>query len=806
MSAINHPISRSKVNLYCTHCGDECPDIDENESKVYFCCNGCEQIYNLLQDNGLGQYYNIENNPGISLKNSNSKSFDYLETPEIIETLIDFASEKYSSIHFSLPAIHCSSCIWLLENLHLLNPGIIKSKVNFLEKKAYISFNHDLISLRQLVELLYKIGYEPELSFSDLEGVEKPKIDRKLLLKIGVAGFSFGNIMLLSFPEYLGFKEASIHFYIGYFNLLLALPVLLYSASSYLSSALDSLKLRKLGIHVPIAIGILTLFLRSAYEIISQTGEGYLDSFAGFVMFLLIGQWFQQRTFKSISFDRNYKNYFPISVMVNQNGFKNSTSIDKIEKGNLIYIRNGEIIPCDGILEKGIGRIDYSFVTGESENIKVDIGQKIYAGGKHTGGEIEIKVEKKVDQSYLTQLWNEKTFKKDQLSSANILLNKISKYFTLTILAIALATFLYWYFIDVSIAFNSITAVLIVACPCALALAIPFIFGNASRILAQMKFYVRSIDIFENIHDVDTIVFDKTGTITSNNMGVEFVGPPLSEYQKSFIHKLAGNSNHPFSHTIAMHLSEFSNEKLDSFSEKIGFGIEGKKGNDICRLGSELFILGTTEGNNSKHVLVEFNGKVIGHFEFQIELRRGIKSTLSSLSQYSLALLSGDNKKSEKQMKEIFPNGSVLQFKQDPSQKLEFISNLQSKGQNVMMIGDGLNDAGAISQSEVGIIVVDEKNNFNPACDIVASESSFKNLSSILKYIGDLRIALYGAFIIAFLYNLIGLGFAVSGNLSPMIAAILMPTSSISIMIYGLLTSKFLARKIPYIHEQEKQS
>jgi Cu+-exporting ATPase len=775
----------------CKHCGEPC---DEKVNKD-FCCFGCEQVYNLLQENDLSQYYTLEETPGFSKKNKSLKDFEYLKEPETVEKLVAFQDKTMTKVSFSLPAIHCSSCLWLLENLHRLNSGIHACKVNFLEKKAIISFNHHSITLHDLVVLLAKIGYEPELNFSLLEKVKDENPDRTLLLKIGVAGFAFGNIMLLSFPEYLGFENAAKLFFLGYLNILLALPVLFYAGWSYLKGAYLDLGQGHLGIHVPLAIGMVTLFSRSVFEILSGAGEGYLDSFSGFVLFLLIGQWFQDYTKKSIAFDRDYKSYFPIAVAVLKDQKWHSRSIDKIQSGDIILLKNNEIIPCDGHLVSGKGKIDYSFVTGEESPQEIELGERIYAGGRQTGSSIKIKVEKSVDQGYLTQLWQESPFKETNASNAEQLLNKISKYFTIVILAIASVTFAVWMFIDPKVAFPSVTAVLIVACPCALALSIPFILGNATRILGKKKFYAKSTGTLENLLDIDSIVFDKTGTITENeSMKASYSGEPLNELEKNMIYSLCAQSSHPLSCAISDFLKGES-LPISEYTEIPGKGISGVCLNNEIRVGSAEFIFGS-DIDKHQNVIVEINRKVLGYFSFQKKLRQNMTSIISSLSHYQLSLLSGDNTSEEERMKQLFPNDASLYFNQSPKDKLKYIQQLQSEGRKVMMIGDGLNDAGALKQSDVGLVVAENNNTFTPACDAIISSQQLPKFVEILNYIKSLRSALYGAFAIAFLYNIVGLCFAVTGNLSPIVAAILMPTSSITIMVYGLLSSRWLSRKL----------
>ncbi|TAK34700.1 MAG: ATPase P, partial [Saprospiraceae bacterium] len=275
----------------CYHCGEDCPDDNITIGEKHFCCQGCKTVFEILNDNGLCKFYDIEQKAGVSLKGRKLEQYTWLDEPEIVDQLIDFTDGRTSKITFYFPQIHCASCIWLLENLYKLSEGVLSSKVNFLKKEGYITYAPQTISLRRLVELLASIGYAPEINLGTLDRETRKPVSKRLIYQLGVAGFCFGNIMLLSFPEYLGLNASESWFrqLFGYLNILLAIPVAFYSGAGYLSSAWHSLRTRNPGIDLPLALGITVLFARSVYEILAGVGAGYLDSLAGLVFFLLIG-------------------------------------------------------------------------------------------------------------------------------------------------------------------------------------------------------------------------------------------------------------------------------------------------------------------------------------------------------------------------------------------------------------------------------------------------------------------------------------------------------------------------------------
>ncbi|MBI1930939.1 MAG: heavy metal translocating P-type ATPase metal-binding domain-containing protein [Ignavibacteriales bacterium] len=801
MKAVNQ-ISISE-KLICFHCGEECSDNEIKINEKVFCCNGCKTVYELLDANDLCTYYSIDENPGLTQKNDIKKNFDFLDDSDLKEKLIDFTDGKITSITFSIPQVHCSSCIWILENLYKMDSGIIHSEANFLKKIVSIKFDESKTSLKKIVILLDSIGYQPDLNLAEKEVEKSAIINKKLWYKIGVAGFAAGNIMLFSFPEYLSLNEIttdSVKPVFSYLNVLFALPVFFYSASDYFISAYKGLRKKIVNIDVPISIGIIVLFLRSLYEIFSRTGAGYLDSMTALVFFMIVGKMFQSKTYAALNFERNYKSYFPIAVTILKNKIETTKPVEKLEVKDRIIIKNGELIPADSVLINGNAFIDYSFVTGESNPVEKVNGDLIYAGGRQVGGAIEVEIIKEVSQSYLTQLWNNKTFQKEDDSRIDAFVNIVSKYFTIVILFIAASAAFYWLPINKSIAFNSLTAVLIIACPCALALSTPFTLGNSLRIFGRNKFYLKSTHVIEKLSKITSIVFDKTGTITeTQNANVEFIGDNLSEFEIKLVKSLVHNSSHPLSKNIFRIFPNAELFKIFEYQEIPGQGISAIIDGIKVQIGSKVYVSETkekVENNLSTKVFLAFDDKTRGFFKISNSYRENLKEVISALqNDYKLSLLSGDNDSERKLLAEYFNPETEMLFKQSPFDKLKCIEKMQENGEQVLMIGDGLNDAGALKKSNVGISIAENINNFSPACDGILDSQSFNKLDDFIKFSKTSKNIIIISFIISFFYNVIGLSFAVQGKLSPVVSAILMPLSSISVVAFATLTTNLMAKR-----------
>jgi Cu+-exporting ATPase len=785
----------------CFHCGLTIPKnevINFDEKK--FCCAGCKTVYEIFSLHDLTGYYDFENAPGATPQDITGK-YDFLDNEAILSKVLEFQEGNTAIVSLNIPYIHCSSCIWILENLNKIQPGISLSQVNFPEKRVRITFNSDTVSLKTIVYMLSSIGYEPYISLENYE-TGKNNVDRSLTYKLGVAFFCFGNIMLLSFPEYFEIKEFWLDNYKPFFRILifiLALPSFLYSASGYYVSAYKSIKSGMLNIDIPIALGIIVMFVRSTFDIVMNYGSGFFDSLTGLVFFMLLGKMFQIKTYSFLSFERDFKSYFPIAVTrINSDTSEESIPVYDVLKGNRLLIRNQELIPVDGILISEKAEIDYSFVTGEAVPITKKSGDKVFAGGKHIGKVIEMEVLHSVSQSYLTQLWSNEIFQKKVFQKHKTITDAISRYFTPLLLLIAFAGFGYWIFIDANTAFNVFTAVLIVACPCALALTAPFTFGNILRIMGKQKMYLKNALVIEQLAKVDTIVFDKTGTITTNKKSnIVYEGNSLSEENYILIKNVLRASNHPLSRMLYDFLPDSDRIKINDFQEITGKGIQASTENATIKIGSAVFVDSpVTELSEIEKtgLHIRIDGTYYGKFTFQNKYRDGLETLFSTLSrEYQIKVLSGDNDGERATLQAILPKNTELIFNQKPEQKLEFIKKLQVEGCNVMMVGDGLNDAGALAQSNVGISISENVNVFSPACDAILDASEFSRLNYFLKLSHKSIAIIKMSFVLSLLYNVVGLSFAITGNLLPLVAAIIMPLSTITIVSFVTIMSNYFS-------------
>lgn len=819
-------VSESHV---CYHCGTVTRRVVKYAEKD-FCCDGCRSVYALLEQNDLCQYYDLSDTPagnqamglGFASKEQAHK-FAFLDNRDIVQRLYIFQSAEECRINFYLPQVHCSSCVYLLENLHKLVDGVKAAELQFSKKTLTVSFDPALKSPREIAQFLAGIGYEPYFSLSDLRtdgSAEKGRVvggeSKQRLYRLGVAGFCFGNIMLLSFPEYFEWGSEDLDGLKSYFtllNLILIVPVMLYSAQEFYQLAWGGLKKRYLTIDLPIVLAMLITLGRSVYEVANHLGPGYFDSLSGIVFFMLLGRYLQDKTYQRISFDRDYTSYFPLSASVWKEGRAISLPLTEVQQGDELIIHNQELIPVDARLAHGEAHIDYSFVTGESKPVSVKAGDWLYAGGRQLAGSIRVIAEKSMSQGYLVSLWNKSKQKSDDVKAGveNNYVHRASQWFTVALFLVAISAAIYWTVMDPTKVWTAVTSVLIVACPCALLLSVTFTHGHLLTLLAKNGLYVRGAAALESWRKTTVAIFDKTGTLThSGKPNITFEGRALDSSVWDAIGALASESVHPYARRVGQWLDR-PKVPIVGVHNFVGSGVEGLVDGVEYRLGHRGFV-GLSEGysvseagslvtpaieagatglaQGSSEIWVAVGKEVVGRFVLVSAYREGLKPMLSHWQLVGdVFVLSGDNARERGVLETILPAGSTMYFQQKPHEKQAFVAAQQAKGNKVMMVGDGLNDAGALMEAGFGIAVSEDMGYFSPGCDAILMGDSLPKLHALWRMVKRGKRVIWWSFAVSIAYNVVGLSFAVRGDLNPMIAAILMPVSSISIVLYTWLAT-----------------
>jgi Cu+-exporting ATPase len=796
------PTSARAAEVYCRHCGSPCTG-DAIVSTAAFCCEGCAAVYEILQAHELDAFYACEIAPGISQKPVEPRDpsrFAVLDDPAVAARLMAPGAGPMVRATFSIPGIHCASCVWLLERLWRLDPGIAAAEVDLLRRSVRVEFDPSMVSLRGVAERLAAIGYEPAISNEGTHAA--PSARRRLYLQLGIAGFAFGNIMIFSIPRYANGAPVQFQRLFDALNVALAVPVLLFSAADYFRTAWQALRTRTMALEVPVAIGLAVLFGRSVVDIASARGEGFMDSFAGLVFFLLLGRLFQQRVFERIAFDRTFRSFLPLSARVESGREVTIVPIDDLRPGDRIIVRTHEVVPADAELLDASASVDYAFATGEQTPVRVTRGETVRAGGRAAAGAMRLRTLRDVSHTQLAALWDNPVFRKSKPQWIADVNARFGGWFTAGAIGLAAAGAIAWW-PDARASASVATAVLIIACPCALTLAAPITLGTAMGMLGRRGLYLKHPAVALDLSRIDTIVFDKTGTLTEAGSRAVAEVHGLSDGAWARVRRLAAESAHPASRAIAQSAGAYRGPQAvpgrpEQVREVIGHGLCGTVDGQRIAIGGATFMAAETGDvpAGPEDCTYVAAGSERGWIRLAAQPRPGVEAAARDLAEdFDLHLLSGDNGHDRRSWTQLF--GAQTRFGQRPDDKLACVRQACADGRHVLMVGDGLNDAGALAAADVGMAVSDESACLTPACDAIIGGDRLAALPVFLRYARRARSVVVLCFAVSVVYNAIGLALALTGALTPLAAAILMPVSSLTVVGLSSGAMRWSARWLP---------
>lgn len=794
--------SQAPVADTCAHCGAAGASILFNAER--FCCQGCARVRSILKEQGLLDFYEIEGNDRLSLRNRVPTDFGFCDTAWFSGKFITPIGTDRYVVTLKLPAIHCAACVWLLEKLPEMLPGVTSARINYLAKELRITA-HTTTPLSLVAKFVSDLGYDPDFAGSLKNPRALGKHDRKLLRKLAVAAFGFGNAMLFSLPEYFslrvepGFAKTFI-----VLNVVIATAVLIFSAGGFFKNAWAALKQKKVILDLPISIGIAAMFAKSTTDIATGLSSGYADTFCGLIFFLLIGRYVQSRSFAWLNFERDNLLFLPLAVRLKRADAEIIVPVQDVQAGDRLRLLAGETLPMRATLLSDIGEIDYAFITGESQPVVFRQGETLEAGGKLVGQSAEFTVLEPVDQAKLNRIWQEADAQ-TAVAPAGDFAESIIPYFTAIVLVIAVIALVYWLPSDAARAFNAFCAVLVITCPCALAMAKPFAFFTTQSALSRQGLYLKTAGIVQKFWNLGWIVFDKTGTLTNpSSFDVEFV-PARPDYNTTeFILPLAAiaaESTHPLSRAIDAHKPRQGEFLVSNFSETPGQGLSAVCNGRPYLLGSLSWLAAhglkpvalTVEAHETAvHAAVEET--YLGYFAIHNTLRPGLEEAIAPLKrQHKLALISGDTDRDRARFHQILGADSELYFGQSPEDKARILQQLKQSGR-VMMVGDGLNDASALASADLGVAITENHSNFSPASDAILAAQSLTKLPRLISLARQAKWTAITAYAISFAYNIVGVSVAVTGSLTPLYTAILMPISSLTVISLAFVSARAGAR------------
>jgi Cu+-exporting ATPase len=791
----------------CRHCGNDCGPEPVRTGGNAFCCHGCASVFALLADRGLSDYYTCDITPGVSQRSTEPRPLDRfaaLDDPAVAASVRLFDDGAIAGAVFAVPDLHCGACVWLLERLWRVDEGILRAEADLVRRTVQVWYRPERLSLREVAERLASIGYEPAIDPPADPSRTQPaaraaaKYRRTLHLQIALAGFAFGNAMIFSIPRYAhgGALDPFFQSLFNTLNLVLAVPVLLFSASGYFTAAWRALAARTITLDVPVALGLAVLFARSVADIVTGRDAGFLDSFTGLVFVLLLGRLFQQKSIDRLAFERTFRSFLPLSVQVEGPHGPRPTPIDRIAPGDRLIVRRHEVVPVDAQLLDADGRVDYAFVTGESTPVALRRGATVHAGGRVVGGRLHLQALSQASNSRLAALWTNPAFSTAKTPAFATLSTRFGAAFTVIAVAVACGGAWAWW-PDAGMAVQVFTAVLIIACPCALTLAAPIALGTAMEMLSRHGLYLRRPAVALELARVNAIVFDKTGTLTTTRVGATVLHKGLSADEWRLARRLAAESLHPISCAIADAEETRATGIVWSCLETAGQGLRGRIDRHDVVFGTADYVsrqIGRIVPAGDATV-VAIDGNPCGRVWIGGAPREGMTYALDTLGHsHALHLISGDHAAEASHWRRVF--GERMAFRQSPEQKLAFVTAQRAAGRRVLMVGDGLNDAGAFASADVGLAVCDTTTCMVPACDALIDGRQLHGLPVLLRYASRVTPVIAACFVVSLVYNAIGLTLALTGALTPLAAAILMPVSSLTIVALSAGGMRWYARDL----------
>ncbi len=816
----------------CIHCNDQIihePILDEFGNM--FCCNGCKQVYALIgNEDGLEFYYTLlkaEKKYAPSAKEKKSPLIDRLSDEHWEISIGEFAGNLHSVSLFS-SEIHCSACGWLLETvLKKEFPGV-QIHVDFFRGILEVSYDNFRYRLRDILLFCQSFGYTFELMTGS--GVQLTTMNRSLLIRLAISGAIFANVMIFSLGIYFGMFSGIDQKWVtlfSWYSLALSIPVITYCAFPFYQKAFEGIRRKVLHMDLPVAIGVLCTFVVSTY--LTVTGyHGYFDSVSGLVFFLLIGRWGIQKFERSIVLDNRWFEGLKNDLVkrVTENGIED-VPIEQVQGGDQLVVFPNEYIPMDGTLQTPLTWVDKSLLTGESELGKIVKGALLFAGYKNLKEKIVLTVTNPESKDRIHQLKKQFDALIQEKNRNRDAVEKIVPWFIAAVLAFSGVTFLTHYSSGFENALLYAASVLVVSCPCALALARPLTYGLALKRLSSIGIFTKKHDSLDAINEISTVLFDKTGTLTMTERTIKSWkwGEAVSEIDRdgyyALMYAAVSQSFHPVSLSIKKSIEEYEHASLRvqnmKFTEIVGVGLHISarvvdKEHEMFLVSAkvissqfdarslthpdhqkaiELFQNKYWERSSEAETLVFVDGKLVAEINFQDTIKPGVIDIVNYLNDRSIqtVLVSGDM---NHQVTEFAENVPFTQSygEQSPEDKHALLVEYQKHGA-VAAVGDGFNDSLFVASADVGVVVKGGADYLGEGADVLLISPDFNRFSNLIHIAKRTRVSVRRCYTISILYNLFAISLALTGYISPLWAAALMPLSSLSIALVALFTVRY---------------
>lgn len=757
----------------------------------FFCCTGCEAVFELVQSKGLGDFYE-------RLGKNSLEPVNFKQNLGVFDSFVRPTNEGFSEIHLVIDGIFCAACVWLNEKILIEEQGVIEASVNPLTHKARVVFDERQVSLKRILTLIQSIGYKPS-AYDPLKQEQKAlSTKREFYSKLVVAVACVMNVMWIAVAKYAGFfslMDAQTKDILNFAEFVLASPVLFYTGSAFYKNAYFSLKHGQISMDFLVIFGASLAYAYSLWAMFSRAGEVYFDSVAMIICFVFVGKYLEVLVKKHATDTMDGLNDFLKGEILVFNG-KEFAPKDAyaVQVGDIIQLKTGDKILIDGVCVRGEASIDSSSLSGESEPVLVQAGTNINSACVVLDGSVEYRALKPYVESKLSQIIS--LLELSQKPKIQSLVAQIAVYFSRSVLAVALLCFCFWYFVRESgaeFALINAISVLIIACPCALALATPV--SNLIALFQALKLKVlfKSSDKIEDLSKCDYAVFDKTGVLTDFKL-------KIARYelnQKANLNELfafIGLSNHPVSASIREFLQEKVRDKkhleFSAVKEVRAKGISARLKNDEFIGGNAHFLqecgIKMSQKFSDTHFVFAKNGEILAHFEFESVLRAGASELISYLKKIKMPIkmLTGDN---EKAAQKVASKLGITDFTAFclPENKMQVITTLSQK-HKVLMVGDGVNDALALQNAAVAVSLKQGADLAAQNSDIILLKNDLHALEQAIRLSKKTFIIIKQNLAFSLCYNALTIPLAFVGLINPLVAAASMSLSSVVVILNAL--------------------
>lgn len=764
------------------------------------CCAGCEAVANAIVDNHLEGFYDHRTaNPATpeELLPESLRELTLYDNDELQKTFVQNLAGDRREAALILEGITCAACVWLNERHVQALPGVISFQVNYSNHRAQLAWDNSQLNLSDVLKAISEIGYHAHPFDPGRQEALHKQERRQAIRRIGVAAVGMMQVMMMAVAMYLGADEGmsdSIRNLLRWASLVVATPVVLYSAQAFFRSAWRDLKFRQLGMDVPVSLAIGAAFLASIWATVRGVGEVYFDSVTMFTFFLLLGRFLElSARHKAGEIADELVRLVPATAHKKTADGIEPVPVTELTVGDEIVVKGGELIPADGVIVEGKTSVDESLLTGESLPLSKQLGDYLIGGSINRASPVTLKLEKLGQDTVLAGI--SRLLERAQAEKPEIaqLANRVAGWFVAVLLLVAVCVFSFWYWREPANALWITLSVLVVTCPCALSLATPVAITATVGVLTKMGVLTTRGHALETLSSVTDMVFDKTGTLTRGKLFVTEI-KILGKVSQMQVHALAAGLESYSEHPIAVAISAGVKKSADvEVIESLpGMGILGRHEGQLLRLGNLSYVrqwhadfddVTTTD----TCIYLATQDSMLARFELGDEIRSEAKEVVKALKQLGIKLhiLSGDNEAAVAKVAGQL-NIKTAFAKQLPDDKLAYVKNLQQQGRVVAMVGDGVNDAPVLAGADVSIAMGGGAQLAQASADMVLLSENLNRLpQSIKRAKATLKIVRQN-FIWAIGYNLLALPLAAAGYIAPWMAAIGMSFSSLFVVLNAL--------------------